>query len=404
MEQMKNRVLIVNKFYYSRGGDCICAMNLERLLGEKGFATAVFSMDYPENSPSEWTPYFASQVEFSGSVADKLKAVKRIFGMGDIREQFGRLLDDFTPDIVHLHNIHSYLSPQLAVMARQRGKKVVWTLHDYKLICPSYSCLYDGKPCEDCLHSPFSVVRKRCMKGSMAASVMAWLEALKWSRSVLERNVDAFICPSEFMRGMMLKAGFSAEKLHTVWNFVDPVKLERFAGTELSASREDYCCYVGRLSAEKGVEMMLETISRSPYRIKVAGTGPLHEQLKTRYASCGNIEFLGHRNAEQVSELLSAAKFSIMPSICYDNNPLGVIESLCAGIPVVGAEIGGIPELLASGNSGIVFKSGSNDDLRRALDEAFSRDWDNKGIKDKALDSFSAERHYEILDKIYQTC
>lgn len=401
---MKNRVLIVNKFYYPRGGDCICAMNLERLLGEKGFDTAVFSMDFPENAASEWSAYFASQVEFSGPVSEKLKAVKRIFGMGDIRASFSRILDDFAPDIVHLHNIHSYLSPQLAAMARKRGMKVVWTLHDYKLICPSYNCLSDGRPCEDCLASPFSVVRKRCMKGSMAASVMAWLEACKWSRQVLERNVDAFVCPSAFMREMMLKGGFRSGKLHTVWNFVDSEKLKRFALTDLSADREDYCCYVGRLSAEKGVEMMLETVAGSPYRMKVAGTGPLHEQLMERYAGCGNIEFLGHCSAEQVSALLNKATCSVIPSLWYENNPLSVIESLCAGTPVVGAEIGGIPELLSPGESGIVFRSGSREDLRRALDEAFAHNWNNRTIKDKALESFSAERHYEILKTIYQTC
>lgn len=404
MEQMKNRVLIVNKFYYPRGGDCICAMNLERLLDEKDFDTAVFSMDYPENMTSEWSAYFASQVEFSGSVSKKLKAMKRIFGMGDIRDSFSRILDDFAPDIVHLHNIHSYLSPQLAAMARKRGMKVVWTLHDYKLICPSYNCVSDGQPCEDCITSPFSIVRKRCMKGSMAASVMAWLEARKWSRQVLERNVNAFVCPSGFMREMMLKGGFQPGKLHMLWNFVDPEKLKRFAQSDLSSEREDYCCYVGRLSAEKGVEMMLETVARSPYHIKVAGTGPLHEQLMERYTGCDNIEFLGYQNAEQVSALLDKATCSVIPSLCYENNPLSVIESLCAGTPVVGAEIGGIPELLSPGESGFVFRSGSREDLRRALDGAFAHNWNNKAIKAIALENFSGERHYEILKNIYQTC
>lgn len=139
MEAMKGKVLIVNKFYYPRGGDCVCAINLGRLLRDNGYETAVFAMDYSENISCEWSSYFASNVDFSGGIKNKLHAFKRILGLGDIRKSFLKILDDFDPDIVHLHNIHSYLSPVLAVLAHERGKKVVWTLHDYKLVCPAYN-------------------------------------------------------------------------------------------------------------------------------------------------------------------------------------------------------------------------------------------------------------------------
>ena len=156
----KKRILIANKFYYPRGGDCIVAMNLERLLKERGHDVAVLAMQYPENVDSGWNDYYPSQVDFAGSLGNKIKAAKRLMGWGDIITSFTKILDDFKPEIVHLHNIHSYLSPVLAKLAKRRGCQVVWTLHDYKLVCPSYACLQNGKPCEKCIgHSKIHVLK-----------------------------------------------------------------------------------------------------------------------------------------------------------------------------------------------------------------------------------------------------
>lgn len=395
----KKRILIANKFYYPRGGDCIVAMNLERLLKEQGHEVAVFAMQYPENVDSGWNSYYASQVDFAGSLGGKLCAAKRLMGHGDIKAAFIRILDDFNPHIVHLHNIHSYLSPVLAKLAKRHGCRVVWTLHDYKLVCPSYACLLNGKPCEQCIgHGKMHVLKNRCMKGSLAASALAYIEARKWNRNVLERYTDAFICPSHFMAGKMRKDGFNQEKIHVVCNHIDSEKLALF--NSLSASREDYYAYVGRLSAEKGVETLLNVASKLPYTLKVAGDGPLKEELEQH--SNSNILFLGHQNAEQVAELLSKARFSVVPSEWYENNPLSVIESLCAGTPVVGARTGGIPELLDK-SSGITFMPGISEELTTAINQAFTTNWHYNSIKEVSIKRFSAKEHLNQVLNIYST-
>ena len=395
----KMRILIANKFYYPRGGDCVVAMNLERLLKEQGHEVAVFAMQYPENVDSGWNSYYASQVDFAGGMANKLNAAKRLLGWGDIKAAFNKILDDFKPNIVHLHNIHSYLSPVMAKMAKQRGCQVVWTLHDYKLVCPSYACLVDGKPCEKCLdRSKMQVLKGRCMKGSLAASAMAWIEALKWNRKVLEKWTDAFICPSQFMKKMMLKDGFSPSKLKVVCNHIDPEKQRLY--DSIDAEREGYYAYVGRLSSEKGVSTLLSVASQLPYTLKRAGDGPLRQQLEEQYAGCSNIEFLGHLNAQQVAQLLGKARFSVVPSEWYENNPLSVIESLCAGTPVVGAHIGGIPELIDESN-GITFTSGNRDELKQAIGKAFDTQWNNDKIKKVAVARFSEQEHLKQIKEIY---
>ncbi len=388
------RILIVNKFYYPRGGDCVASLNLEKLLKEKGHEVAFFSMQYPENIYSEYEKYFANEVNFSGGFGAKIKAAKRIFGCGDIKETFAQILNDFKPDVVHLQNVHSYISPVVAKLAKDFGCRVVWTLHDYKLLCPSYGCLCHGKPCELCYSKKFHVVKNRCMKGSLVASVLAWLEAKKWNRKTLQKYVDVFVCPSEFMASKMRQGGFSSEKLVVICNFAE--KKEK----KTNSCREKKYCYVGRLSSEKGVETLLKVASELPYKLKLAGDGPLDEQLKKKYKQNENIEFLGRIDFEQVTNLLSSASFSVMPSECYDNNPLGVIESLCIGTPVLGANIGGIPELISS-NNGMLFESGNATDLKLKIEQMFSNSFDNEKIKGESQIRFDENLYYEKLMKVY---
>ena len=396
---MSKRVLIVNKFYYARGGDCVCTLNLEKLLKAQGWEVAVYAMKYPENLSSEWSSYFAEEISFSGGVGEKVRAAKRLLGYGDIKASFKKILEDFKPSIVHLQNIHSYLSPIIAKMAKDCGCRVVWTLHDYKLLCPSYSCLRDGKPCELCFTDKSNVVKYRCMKNSMVASVLGYMEAAKWNKDWLERYVDAFVCPSAFMAQKMAQGGFDKTKLHVICNFLDPIKLQVLK--EQQAQREKTYLYIGRLSHEKGVGTLLEVAKTLPFKLKIAGGGPLSEQFKEEYKGYGQIEFLGHQNAEQVSKLLSQATFAVVPSEWYENNPLSVIESLCAGTPVVGANIGGIPELIDNGDTGYIFESGNSAQLRECIENAFSQQWDYDKIKMLSLCRFSQEKHYALLEKVY---
>lgn len=395
------KVLIVNKFYYPRGGDCVCTLNLERLLGEHGVETAVFAMHYPENLESRWSRYFAAEVSFGGSLSNMIRAGARTLGMGGVRRAFRNILDDFRPDVVHLNNIHSYLSPVLAGMAKKSGARVVWTMHDYKLLCPSYSCLNSGRPCELCFENKFNVVRNRCMKGSLPASVIAWLEAMLWRRERLCRSVDVFICPSEFMRSRMIAGGFPADKLVTLCNFIDPVKLDVISKASTAVEREpDSYCYIGRLSEEKGIDRLLEMASELPYRLYVAGDGPLGPDLRERYGNCENIKFLGRLSAGEVAALVARCHASVIPSRWYENNPLGVIESLCAGTPVIGAGIGGIPELVDDAG-GAVYAWDDREAQRRAVIDVMSRRWDHNGIAAGARERFSPSAHYDMLLKLY---
>jgi len=396
---MKKRVLLVNKFYYRRGGDCVYTLALERLLRSHGHDVAVWSMRHPCNGPSQYEGIFAPEVRFDGSLSSRFKAAARTLGYAGVRRAFAAMLDVFRPDVVHLNNIHSYISPTVALMAHRRGIKVVWTLHDYKLLCPSYLCLYRGEVCEGCFSDKTAVMRRRCMKNSAAAGALAWAEAVRWNRRRLTESVDTFICPSRFMRDKMLQGGYPADKLTVMANFVSAETCETLASCPPDEHGDCYC-YVGRLSPEKGVDRLLEVAAGLPYKLQVIGDGPSGDALRQRYGSCANIKFTGNCDTPEVMSRLSRARFSIIPSVCYENCPLGVIESLCAGTPVAGALIGGIPELIDDGD-GLCFTAADAVDMSRAVHEAFSRRWDYEGIRSRAGERFSAEKYYGSLTDIY---
>ena len=378
------KILLVHKFYYRRGGDCVYMLSLEQLLKAHGHEVAVFSMDYPENLDTPWKKYFPSNMS-------KLMALTRPFGSHEVKRKFTALLDDFRPDVVHLNNIHTQLSPIMAELAHKRGIKVVWTLHDYKLLCPRYDCLNDGKTiCETCFNgNKKACFDNKCMKGSTLASLIGWREAVTWSRERLETCTDVFVCPSQFMADKMVQGGFSKAKMKTLCNFIDVAKCAKD-----SYKKSDYYCFIGRLSHEKGAKTLIEAAKQLPYKLVVIGGGPLMEQLQA--IASENIKFVGFKQWDEIKELVGKARFSVIPSEWYENNPLSVIEAQCLGTPVLGAKIGGIPELTE-----YTFKSGDAEDLKAHIEKMWNTTFDYSAIAHESMKKYDAEPYYKDILEIY---
>lgn len=389
------KILVANKFYYPRGGDCIYAIALAKLLKDYGHDVAVFAMDYPQNMETEWKRYFPGEIKFTPGTG-MLETFMRMFGLGEVKRKFNLLLDDFKPDVVHLNNIHTQLSPVIARLAHERGIKVIWTLHDYKLLCPRYDCLRNGhKVCEECFADKHKVLEYKCMKNSGLASMLAYKEAMKWSREKLESYTDAFVCPSRFMYDKMAQGGFDRKKMHTLCNFIDVEKTKRD-----SYDKEDYYCFIGRLSFEKGIGTLIEAARTLPYPLKIIGGGSLADSLKEK-AKGANIEFTGYKEWPEIKEIAGKARFSVVPSECYENNPLSVMEAQCVGTPVLGANIGGIPDLIEEGQNGMLFESGNVNDLKCKIEEMFNRSFDYEALAKKAQMKYSSEKHYSRLMDLY---
>lgn len=384
------KILLANKFYYRRGGDCIYMLNLEQLLKAHGHDVAVFSMDYPENQETPWKKYFPTNM-------NKLMAFTRPFGSNEVKNKFNKLLNDFKPDIVHLNNIHTHLSPIIAELAHKRSIKVIWTLHDYKLLCPRYDCLRNGKDiCEICFNGDKTSCKTyKCMKGSTLASIIGYQEAIKWNMKRLENCTNTFICPSKFMAQKMAQGGFNKDKLVSLCNFIDVTKCQR-----KNFEKEDYYCFIGRLSHEKGVKTLIDAANKLPYKLKIIGGGPLLEELKTIANS--NIEFVGFKQWNEIKELVGKARFSVIPSEWYENNPLSVIEAQCLGTPILGANIGGIPELIDNETTGMTFESKNVIDLAKKIEAMWEHDFDYALIAKQSQMKYNSENYYNQILEIYK--
>ena len=389
------RILLSNKFYYRRGGDCIYVLNLEELLKSHGHEVAIFAMQYPDNIPSSWDSYFPNAVKFSLGTG-MIKAFGRPFGTADVKRKFTKLLNDFRPDVVHLNNVHSQLSPIIAKLAYKEGIKVVWTLHDCKLVCPRYDCMRDGQRCELCFNNKLSCLKFKCMKGGLLGSLIGYWEAKKWNHHCLQRVTDTFISPSLFMKETMVRGHYSANKIHVLCNFLDISKI----GDQLY-EKSNYYCFVGRLSSEKGVKTLLKVASQLPYRLLIIGEGPLELELKKMYC-ISNIEFVGQKTWDDLKRIVAKAHFMVLPSECYENNPLSVIEAQCLGTPVLGAQMGGIPELIEDKVNGMLFESGNVVDLKNKIEVMFSHIFDYASISKESQKRYSADHYYSEIMKIYK--
>lgn len=395
------KILLANKFYYRRGGDCIYMLNLEKLLKAHGHEVAVFAMDYLENLDTPWKKYFPKNMS-------KLMAFTRPFGDGEVKSKFSQLLNDFKPDVVHLNNIHTQLSPLIAKLAHEFGAKVVWTLHDTKLVCPCYTCMRNGKWCEECFTDKLAVVKHRCMPGSIPGAIVGYLEAKKWNMEVLQKYVDWFLPPSKFMMDTCVKGGYSPEKFRVLCNFIDVTKLpELSSNTQI---KDDYYVYLGRVNEVKGVRTLCKAAAQLDKKLIVIGDGELLPELKDTYKNCSHIEFKGQMQWEEFMPILQKARMMVLPAEWSENNPLTVIESQSLGTPVLGANIGGIPELIVEGGksaaemvpNGMTFTSGDVEDLKDKIEKMFAYNFDYQAIAKDAIERYSSEAYYHKLMEYYK--
>lgn len=383
-------ILLSNKFYYPRGGDCIYTMSLEKMLKSHGHNVAIFTMQYPDNETSEWSKYWPSEMT-------KAKALTRPFGDSETKEKFAALLDNFHPDVVHLNNIHTQLSPVVAEIAHKCGIRVVWTLHDSKLACPCYTCMRNGKWCEECFSDKLAVVKHRCMPGGIIGSLIGWREMKKWDSRRISQNVDKFIAPSQFMKDTVVRSGYNPDKFNVLCNSIDLSKVQN-----PSLEKSEHYIFVGRLSEVKGIKTLCKAAANLPYKLIVVGGGDLLDELKQQYSNCNNIEFLGQQSWEQFRPLLEGARFMVLSAEWSENNPLTIIESQSLGTPVLGARIGGIPELIDEGINGMTFTSGDVNDLTEKIRLMMSSTFSYSDIAASAQKKYSAEAYYDKLMEIYK--
>lgn len=367
------KILEVNKFYYRRGGAESYLLEIEKQLKREGHEVAVFSMLHPKNNPSVWDKYFVSRLSFNeGNWWDKLRYPFRLFYSLEAKKKFTKLVKDFQPDIIHIHNIYHQISPSILPVAKKYKIPVVMHLHDYKLISPDYQLFSKGKiSYRSAAPHYFHCIADRCVGNSLPRSVGAAFEM--WlHHSVLkiyEKNIDGYIAPSNFMKETCVRFGVPAEKINVLYNFVMPHQLST---ESTDFVRESYVAYVGRLSSEKGIDILLRALPYLPAttKVKIAGEGPLRESLENLTTEVGvvqQVEFMGRLSGQTLEKFIEGAQAIIIPSVWLENMPFSLLEALAKGKIVIASKIGGLPEIIKDGVNGFLFEVGNAKELAETI-------------------------------------
>ncbi len=400
------RVLFLNNFYYLRGGSERVLFEEMRMLREGGHDVAVYSRRHEKNEPSEFSRFFpaAMDTERLGVSFRALRTAGELIYSRPSRLGLREVIRRFQPDVAHAHNIYGRLSTSVLDELQAQQVPTVLTLHDFKYICPSYLLLNHGTVCERCKGSRFhNAVLTKCHKDSYLASALYTLETLFNHAFGKYKSVKYFITPSNFLREKFVEFGGSPEKLVHIPNFID------MHGLTQSTGMSGYALYVGRLSREKGVRTLLQAWRgmRTSTHLLVVGDGPDRNELE-RMAKDNSlsVSFKGYLQGRDLETSLANARVVIVPSEWYENAPLSVLEAFSHGKPVIGAGIGGIPEMIESGVNGYLFEPGNAEDLRAKLELILglpSERIEEMGASARktVARQFSATAHYDQLMQVY---
>lgn len=395
----------VTSYYYRRGGAEAVMLDQNELLESRGWTIVPFAMEYEKNFDTPYDEYFVEEIDFASDYtpAEKVrKVVKSVYSL-EARQQIGRLIDKVRPDIVHAHNVYHHLTPSIFGAVQKKGVPMVMTVHDLKIGCPSKLMLAPDGVCERCKGGKtWNAITTRCQKDSLALSAVVALETtLHNALGSYRNNVDRFILPSHFHTNKLVEWGLPREKTRYLPNAVDV--------SELTATYEpgDRHVFVGRLSEEKGLLTFVKAVAAAGSKATIVGTGPQEDELqRTVEATGADVEFAGYQTGGALFDIIRDARSLVLPSECYENAPVVLLEAYGVGTPVLGSNLGGIPELIIEGETGLLAESANIEsfaDALRRYDQMPNSEVAAMGQAGRAFveANFSRERYLQGLLDIY---
>ena len=394
------RILLVNKFHYLRGGSEKYYFELAQLLKSKGHTVGFFSMKHEENITTGDAEYFVEEIDLN--TGSKLKALDVIYSQENKR-LMAKALEEFKPDIVHINNFQRQLSASIIDAIKEKNIPIVMTAHDLNPICPASIMLYNGEVCDDCITKGYAqCIKKKCVKGSTLKSTLGVMEKKYYDIHKVFRKIDCIISPSEFNKNQLVNGKLKYNEIVTLHNFVNESERNDYV-------LGDYAFYLGRLSKEKGILNLIEAIGDIPNaKLLIAGDGPERERIEayiSEHKLDGRITLLGYQNQDSIHKYITNSRFVVIPSICNENCPYSVLEAMEIGKPIVASRIGGIPELIADGENGYLYKADDINELKEKLTLLLDNDEKVNSFAQKSRELYesyySPDSYYNELIKIY---
>lgn len=398
------RVLIVNKFLHHNGGSETYIFKLGELLQQIGHEVQYFGMEHKGRCVGNNINLYTTDMDFhNGNKLSKLNyGIKTIYS-SEARKKIRGVLDDFKPDVVHINNFNYQLTPSIIIEIIKWRKhnnskvRIIYTAHDYQLICPNHMCynLNYHQNCELCINGKFfNCLKNKCIHNSLAKSAIGSVEATLWNRLRIYKNFDAIICCSEFMKRKLDNNKVLAEKTVMIHNFNDTYNIK-------ASKKKEYVLYFGRYSEEKGIETLLSVCKELPnIKFVFAGNGPLKEKVK----QISNVEDMGFLKGDKLKKVIEEALFAVYPSEWYENCPFSVMEAISYGTPVIATDIGGLPELVEDGKTGMLFEYGNVEELKSRIESLYNnRELLAKYTYNCNNNNFETlESYYDKIIKIYE--
>ncbi|MEW8439921.1 MAG: glycosyltransferase family 4 protein [Candidatus Thiodiazotropha taylori] len=374
------RVLIVHNYYKIRGGEDSVVESEIALLKKNNHD--VFT--YFRNN-SELLRY--SSIKLALTTQWSIKSFKKI----------SEIIRENKPDIIHVHNTLPLVSPSIYWAASKYRIPIVQTVHNYRLSCLNALFLRDGKLCEECIGKfPYAGIVNSCYRASRKASaVLAFMLLLHRTIGTYNNKISHYIALSEFSKNKLVMSGVSNNKITIKPNYIDHV-------SEKNTKRSDELLYVGRLSNEKGISLLLDALSKlNGFKVTVIGEGPELPLVQNNK----NIKYIGKLTNESVLKKMSSALALLIPSICYENFPRIIVEAYSCGLPVIASSIGSIKNIVDDGETGLLFDPISSTDMATKINWAVcnQEEMNKMGLKarKKYENEYTEEKNYKQLIDIY---
>jgi len=402
------KILQINNIHFRRGGADIVYLNTGKLAENNGHDVFYFSQESDKNINANSNDYFVKETNyFDKSFWSKINSIPRFFYSNESKNKLSKLIDDVKPDLAHIHLYKGVLTPSILQVLKTNDVPVIITLHDYGLLCP-HNLLLDGKMniCTRCINgSALNCITNKCNRNNLMLSTISSLEFIFHKTFFpFDNYFDKIIAVSKFGQSIHQKSKSLFDKIIHLYNFYPDLNQ-----TEINTKKGNYILYFGRLSAEKGVETLFDAwlMKERKSQLKIVGTGELYEELNKKSIGNSTIEMLGFKSGDELNTLIKEASFIIVPSEWYENNPLTIIEAYANGKPVIGSNVGGIPEIINDGDTGFLFDMGSVNDLSDKITNAEKIDEQeyyrlSTNARKFADEHFSEESHYNSLLSIYK--
>ena len=404
-------ILVVNWTWYPSGGDWTYVEHVSKLYRDHGHQVIPFSMKDERNYASAYSDYFVENIDYKKlnkrSLSAGIKVVSKSIYSAEAQKKLEALLSVTDIDFAHINVIHHYITPAILKTLKQRNIPIIWTLHEYTPICPESTFISHGKICEKCFGGAFyNCVTHRCKKGSVLASTIAALENYVHQAINSYAYVDHYVCPSKFLYDKFKEFNFFPEKLIQLYHGYDYQEIET-AKSKKNSGIEQYIVFTGRLEKIKGAHTVLHAMKLCPdVHLKIIGSGTQEAELKAYQQEhrLTNVTFTGKLNKEQTLETISNAQFAICASEWYEVLGFTVVEAMALGKPVIGSNIGAIPEMVIDGQTGFLFEPGNAVQLAQRIQQLLNNPQHITEMGTKAINHITRlindDNHYQGLQDL----